>query len=169
MPLPRSSTGDGPGHAWAHRLLLLRSERGKAKLEHVLRTDDPTEEIGAAWGIKEQLRLTLMSPNLAVARERKARFDAYVTWTKLPEADRLKKTIDSWWTEIETFIGTRVINAHTEAANVTIKNIKRTGRGYRSSHTNYRSRTCSTTPPDARREHPTDHAESRRHGMTDPG
>ncbi len=130
--------------AGAHRLLLLRgyntlSERGKAKLEHVLRTDDPNEEICAAWGITEQLLLTLMSPNLAVARERKARFDTYVTWAKLPEADRLKKTIDSWWIEIETFIDTRVTNAHTEATNFTIKNIKSTGRGYRS-HTNYRSR-----------------------------
>ena len=47
--------------------------------------------------------------------------------------------MDSWWTEIGTFIDTRVTNAHTEAANVTIKTIKRTGRGYRS-HTNYRSR-----------------------------
>ena len=41
-------------------------------------------------------------------------------WAKLPEADRLKKTIDSWWTEIEAFIDTRVTNAHTEAANVTM-------------------------------------------------
>lgn len=130
--------------AWAHRLLLLRgydtlSPRGKAKLNQVLRTDDPTDEIAAAWGIKEQLRLTLMATTLTQARERKATFDQYVAWAKLPEADRLKKTIDGWWTEIETFIETRVTNARTEAANVTIKNIKRTGRGYRS-HANYRSR-----------------------------
>lgn len=130
--------------AWAHRLLLLRgydtlSERGKTKLNEVLRADDPTEEIGAAWGVKEQLRLTLMATDLDTARRRKATFDQYVAWAKLPEADRLKRTIDSWWTEIETFIETRVTNAHTEAANVTIKNIKRTGRGYRS-HANYQSR-----------------------------
>lgn len=36
------------------------------------------------------------------------------------------------WPAIATFIRTRVTNAKTEAANVTIKNIKRTGRGYRS-------------------------------------
>lgn len=130
--------------AWAHRLLLLRgyntlSERGKTKLNQVLRIDDPTDEISAAWGIKEALRLTLMATDLDTARERKARFDQYVAWAKLPEADRLKKTIDAWWTEIETFIETRVTNARTEAANVTIKNIKRTGRGYRS-HANYQSR-----------------------------
>lgn len=130
--------------AWAHRLLLLRgyntlSERGKTKLNQVLRIDDPTDEISAAWGIKEALRLTLMATDPDTARERKARFDQYVAWAKLPEADRLKKTIDAWWTEIETFIETRVTNARTEAANVTIKNIKRTGRGYRS-HANYQSR-----------------------------
>lgn len=131
--------------AWAHRLLLLRgyntlSEAGKAKLEKVLRTDDPTEEIGAAWGIKEALRLVLMAPTVAVARQRKVElFDPCVTGAQLPEADRLKKTIESWWPEIETFIDTHATNARTEAANVTIKNLKRTGRGYRSHH-NYRSR-----------------------------
>jgi len=131
--------------AWAHRLLLLRgydtlSERGRVKLDHVLGTDDPTEEIGAAWGIKEALRLTLMSPNVAIARQRKTElFDRYVAGAQMPEATRLKKTIDDWWPEIETFVATRVTNARTEAANVTIKNIKRTGRGYRS-HANYRSR-----------------------------
>jgi transposase len=131
--------------AWAHRLLLLRgyntlSDAGKARLEKVLRTDDPTDEIGAAWGIKEALRLVLMSPTVAIARQRKTElFDRCVAGATLPEADRLKKTIDGWWTEIETFIDTRATNARTEAANVTIKNIKRTGRGYRS-HPNYRSR-----------------------------
>lgn len=131
--------------AWAHRLLLLRgyntlSDAGKAKLEKVLRTDDPTDEIGAAWGIKEALRLTLMAPTIAVARQRKADlFDRFVAGAQMPEATRLKKTIDSWWPEIETFIATRATNARTEAANVTIKNLKRTGRGYRS-HANYRSR-----------------------------
>ncbi len=48
--------------AWAHRLLLLRgydtlSVRGRARLTQVLAADDPTQEIGAAWGVKEQLRL----------------------------------------------------------------------------------------------------------------
>jgi Transposase/Integrase core domain len=52
---------------------------------------------------------------------------------------RLKKTIDPWWPAIATLIRTRATNAKTEAANVTVKNIKRTGRGYRS-HENYRCR-----------------------------
>jgi transposase len=57
----------------------------------------------------------------------------------MPETTRLKKTIDGWWPEIETLIQTRATNAKTEAANVTIKNLKRTGRGYRST-ANYRCR-----------------------------
>src|SRR5215211_4832471 len=44
--------------AWAHRLLLLRgydtlSERGRGRLDEVLAADDPTLEIGAAWGVKQ--------------------------------------------------------------------------------------------------------------------
>lgn len=130
--------------AWAHRLLLLRgydslSQRGRDKLEHILLSDDPTDEIGAAWGVKEQLRILLACTTLAAARQAKTRFDTYVTWADLPETTRLQKTINVWWKEIEVFIATRVTNARTEAANVTIKNIKRTGRGYRST-INYRSR-----------------------------
>ncbi len=50
--------------AWAHRLLLLRgydtlSQRGRNRLDEVLAADDPTQEIGAAWGVKEQLRWLL--------------------------------------------------------------------------------------------------------------
>lgn len=130
--------------AWAHRLLLLRgydtlSMRGKSKLNEIFTTDDPTHEIGAAWGVKEQLRRLLACTTLATARAERTRFNTYVAWAAMPETTRLKKTVDAWWAEIETFITTRVTNAKTEAANVTIKNIKRTGRGYRS-HDNYKCR-----------------------------
>jgi len=140
----RGRRGRGTDLAWAHRLLLLRgydtlSERGRARLDDVLAHDDPTREIGAAWGVKEQLRLLLKTTTLTDAAAARARFDQYVTWAQLPETTRLKKTIDAWWPQIETFIETRATNAKTEAGNVTIKNIKRTGRGYRSP-ANYRSR-----------------------------
>ncbi len=130
--------------AWAHRLLLLRgydtlSARGRARLDDVLAADDPTKEIGAAWGVKEQLRLVLACTTLADAKAARRALNKYVGWAAMPETTRLKKTIDAWWPEIETFILTRATNARTEAANVTIKNIKRTGRGYRSP-TNYRCR-----------------------------
>jgi len=129
---------------WANRLLLMRgydtlSQRGQAKLKTVLATDDPTNEIGAAWGVKEQLRRLLAATTVADAQRERATFNRYVTWAAMPETTRLKKTIDAWWPAIATFIRTRATNAKTEAANVTIKNIKRTGRGYRS-HENYRCR-----------------------------
>ncbi len=136
--------GRGVDLAWANRLLLLRgydtlSTRGVQKLNHVFAVDDPTEEIGAAWGVKEQLRRMLACQTLADARVERAAFNRYVRWADMPETTRLKKTIDAWWPAIEVFITTRVTNAKTEAANVTIKNIKRCGRGYRS-HENYQCR-----------------------------
>jgi len=50
--------------AWANRMLLLRgydtlSARAKTRLEWVFTTDDPTHELAAAWGVKEQLRRIL--------------------------------------------------------------------------------------------------------------
>jgi transposase len=130
--------------AWANRRLLLRgaetlSRRGWARLEHVLRADDPTDELGAAWGIKEQVRILLRTTNLHDAHEAKMLLGYYVLVAHMPETDRLWDTICAWWTEIEVLITTRVTNARTEAANTSIKNIKRTGRGFRNPD-NYRTR-----------------------------
>lgn len=122
--------------AWAHRLLLLRagdrlSPRALARLDEVLRRDDPTDELGAAWGIKEQLRRLLACGSVEAAHEERMRLGCYVLAADMPEATRLWDTINAWWTEIETLIATGVTNARTEAANTAIKQIKRTGRGYR--------------------------------------
>ena len=57
----------------------------------------------------------------------------------MPETDRLWNTLCQWWTEIEVLIVTGVTNARTEAANTSIKNIKRTGRGFRNP-ANYKAR-----------------------------
>jgi transposase len=130
--------------AWANRKLLLRgadtlSERGWGRLEQVLRTDDPTDELGAAWGIKEQLRRLLKTTTLADAHEAKMLLGHYVMVADMPETDRLWNTICAWWTEIEVLIVTGVTNARTEAANTGIKHLKRTGRGFRNAD-NYRAR-----------------------------
>ena len=66
-------------------------------------------------------------------------FGHYVHVANMPETDRLWNTICDWSNEIETLLITGVTNARTEAANTTIKNIKRTGRGFRNPD-NYRSR-----------------------------
>ena len=130
--------------SWANRKLLLRgadtlSERGWDRLEQVLRTDDPTDELGATWGIKEQLRRLLKTTTLADAHEAKMLLGHYAMVADMPETDRLWNTICAWWAEIEVLIITGVTNARTEAANTSIKNIKRTGRGFRNSD-NYRAR-----------------------------
>jgi transposase len=136
--------GRGVDPVWTNRRLLLRagdtlSPRALARLKATLRADDPTDEIGAAWGIKEQLRRLLASNSLADAAEQKLRLGAFVLAADMPETDRLWATITTWWEAIEVLIVTGVTNARTEAANTGIKQIKRTGRGYRNAG-NYRAR-----------------------------
>ncbi len=130
--------------AWTNRRLLLRagntlSPAALARLKATLRADDPTDEIGAAWGVKEQLRRLLAAGSLAEAAEHKMRLGAFVLAANMSETDRLWATIDAWWEAIEVLIVTGVTNARTEAANTGIKQIKRTGRGYRNAD-NYRAR-----------------------------
>ncbi len=122
--------------AWAHRTLLLRgydtlSDRGRARLQTVFDLDDPTDELSAAWGVKEQLRRLLTADTVDQARHEKMILGCYVLAAEMEETWRLWDTINAWWPAIEVLIATRVTNARTEAANTGIKQIKRTGRGYR--------------------------------------
>ena len=136
--------GRGIDPAWTNRRLLLRagntlSPRALARLKAALRADDPTDEIGAAWGVKEQLRRLLASTTLAEVAEQKMLLGLYVLAADMPESNRLWATVDAWWDAIEVLIVTGVTNARTEAANTAIKHIKRTGRGYRNP-AHYRAR-----------------------------
>lgn len=130
--------------SWAHRTLLLRgadtlSPRAWARLQRVLREDDPTDELGAAWGVKEQLRRLLDADTLAQAWEERMRLGHYVQLARMPETDRLYDTIVTWWQAIVVLIVTGATTAKVESAHTGIKNIKRTGRGFTNS-TNYRAR-----------------------------
>src|SRR4051794_39561783 len=118
---------------------LVTSPAALARLKATLTADDPTDEIGAAWGIKEQLRRLPASDSVAEAHEQKMLLGLYVLTADLPEAHRLWSTIDTWWDAIEVLLVTGVTNARTEAANTTIKQIKRSGRGYRNP-AHYRAR-----------------------------
>ncbi len=129
---------------WANRRLLLRagdtlSVRALARLTRTFRCDDPTDELGAAWGVKEQLRRLLACSSLATAQDEKMRLGAYVLAANMTETDRLWDTICTWWPHIEVAIVTGVTNARTEAANTAIKHIKRTGRGFRN-ESHYKAR-----------------------------
>lgn len=57
----------------------------------------------------------------------------------MSEAKSLFRTLKMWRKELLTFCRTRVTNAKSEAANLTAKNLKRIGRGYRN-HGHYRTR-----------------------------
>jgi transposase len=102
-----------------------------AWLRHVFATDDPTDELSAAWGVKEQLRRLLHVATLEQAYTEKMIMGCYVVAADMEETWRLWATIQAWWPAVEVLIIHRVTNAHTEAANTGIKQIKRTGRGYR--------------------------------------
>jgi transposase len=122
--------------AWVNRRLLLRagdtlSPAGLARLRATFAADDPTGEIAAAWAVKERLRQLLQASDLVDLERRRALFDDAVTAAAMPETDRLATTVNAWWPAIEVLIVTGVTNARTEAANTGIKQIKRTGRGYR--------------------------------------
>lgn len=130
--------------AWAHRMLLLRaantlSPRAWDRLDRVFTADDPTDELGAAWGVKERLRMLLACTDLEAADTARGLLGVAVLAADMPETTKLWNTINDWWDEIEVFITTRITNAKTEAANTSIKQIKRTGRGYRN-HEHYQAR-----------------------------
>ena len=122
--------------AWAHRLLLLRagdrlSPPARRRLASVLHRDDPTNEIGAAWGIKELLRQLLAATDRSTISARLHRFHEAVLVADLPEATRLAQTVDDWWPEILGFLETRITNAGTEGTNRLIKDAARTAFGFR--------------------------------------
>jgi len=130
--------------AWAHRRLLLAagdrlSPRGLDRLEQVFRRDDPTDEIGAAWGVKERLRQLLAEHDQDRIRHKLWLFYDAAAAADMPETTRLAETIQTWWPQIEAFLRLRVTNARTEGGNRVIKQIKRVGCGYRN-QANYERR-----------------------------
>ena len=135
--------------AWAHRMLLLRgadtlTPGAWKRLEDVFRTDDPTDELSAAWGIKEQLRRLLNSDTLAQAWDERMRMGYFTQIANMPETTKLYDTVVTWWDAIEVLIVTGATTAKVEAGNTAIKNIKRTGRGFRNPE-NYRMRILLTS------------------------
>ncbi len=140
--------GRGTDPAWAHRRLLLRagntlSPRALARLQRVLASDDPTNQIGAAWGCKELLRQLLATTGPTYSRHTVAhrlhRFLAACADANMPETSRLASTVEAWWPEIEGFLELGVTNARTEGYNRVIKQVKRVGCGFRN-QTHYEQR-----------------------------
>jgi transposase len=129
--------------AWAHRMLLLRagdrlSPRAALRLEEVFAVDDPTGTLQAVWKVKEQLRALLRTGSLQDAEAAKNELEELVKAAGRPETNRLYRTVCRWWKEIEVLIITGATTGKVEANNTSIKNIKRTARGYRNA-ANYKS------------------------------
>jgi transposase len=121
---------------WVNRRLLLTgadhlSAKQWRRLEAMLDRCDPTQEIGAAWGVKERLRLLLAEHEPSKIRCRLADFYDSAIDAAMPEATRLAQTIQSWWPAILVALTHDVSNARTEGFNRVIKQTKRVGCGYR--------------------------------------
>jgi hypothetical protein len=142
--------------AWAHRTLLLRgydtlSARARTRLDAVLASAYPTDELSAAWGVKEQLRRLLNTSTIEQARYEKMILGCYMPAADLDETWRLWATIEAWWPAVEVLITSRVTNARTEAAKTGIKHINAPG-GDTETQPTTKPVSCSPAPLDARRE-----------------
>jgi transposase len=128
------------------RLLLTGAEHLSAKqwrrLTATLDRYDPTNEIGAAWGVKERLRLLLAESEPSRIRGRLADFHDAALDAAMPETTRLANTIQTWWPAILVALTEQVTNARTEGFNRIIKQTKRVGCGYRNLD-NYQRRILS--------------------------
>ena len=132
---------------WVNRRLLLTgaehlSAKQWRRLEMILDSNDPTNEIGAAWGVKERLRLLLKEREPSKIRWRLADLYGAAIDAAMPETTRLAKTIEAWWPAILVALTDDVTNARTEGFNRVIKQTKRVGCGFRS-EANYQRRILS--------------------------
>jgi transposase len=140
----RGTTADP---VWVNRRLLLTgadhlSAKQWARLNATLQRCDPTNEIGAAWAVKERLRMLLAESEPSKIRWRLADFYDAALDAAMPETTRLANTIQTWWPAILVALTERVSNARTEGFNRIIKQTKRVGCGYRNMD-NYQRRILS--------------------------
>jgi transposase len=132
---------------WVNRRLLLTgaehlSTKQWKRLTAMLDSSDPTGEIGAAWGVKERLRMLLREREPSKIRWRLADFYDAALDAAMPETTRLAKTIETWWPAILVALTHAVSNARTEGFNRVIKQTKRVGCGFRNMG-NYQRRILS--------------------------
>ena len=126
--------------AWANRRRLLTgrdrlSAKGSAAMWNALIDSDQSGQILAAWIAKEELRALLALARTGAARDRIAgQLYVFYDWcasTSIDEVHTLATTIERWWPEIEAFLATGITNAKTEGLNRLVKQVKRSGCGFR--------------------------------------
>jgi transposase len=126
------------------KLLLVGAERvdeaGWARIHAALDAGDPDDAVRDCWVAKEKVRDVYLTDDAKVAAER---LDDAIAWCVAaesgPELRRLAKLLRRWRTQILAHHDTGASNGPVEAANLTIKQVKRSGRGFRN-FDNYRLR-----------------------------
>jgi transposase len=126
------------------KLLLLGAERvdevGWRRIHAALNAGDPTDAVRDCWVAKEKVRDVYLTDDEDLAAER---LDDAISWCAAaesgPELRRLLKMLRRWRSEILAHHRTGASNGPVEAANLLIKQVKRSGRGFRS-FPNYRLR-----------------------------
>lgn len=131
----RAQRGRRRDPAWRNRRLLLHAgdrlpPRASARLADTRHRDDPTEDIGAAWAVKELLRQALAARDRHTIAHRL--HHQTVALVDLPEATWLAETIEAWQPEILGFLKTGITNARTEGINRLVKDTARVAFGFRS-------------------------------------
>jgi transposase len=127
--------------AWKYRKLLTCNQENmsfaqRGRMQEIIASD---LELGVVRGIKEHVRQLLKADHIDGFHRAWAELENAVKATRMREAKSLFLTLKMWRKEMLTFCRTRVTNARSEAANLSAKNLKRAGRGYRN-HGHYRLR-----------------------------
>lgn len=126
------------------KLLLMGAERvderGWQRIHTGLAAGDPTDAVTNTWVAKEKVRDVYLTNDAQLAAER---LDDAIAWCtdhdSGPELATLAKTLRRWRPEILARHSTGASNGRVEAANLLIKQVKRSGRGFRNID-NYRLR-----------------------------
>lgn len=126
------------------KLLLMGAERvdeaGWARIHQALRDGDPGDAVADTWTGKEKVRSVYLTSDPGEAA---VRLDDAIVWCTAPEAGpelvTLAKTLRRWYWAILARHTTGASNGPVEAANLLIKTVKRSGRGFRNA-ANYRLR-----------------------------
>jgi transposase len=101
---------------------------------------DVDGQVAAAWIAGQDLRLIYRAKTREAAERRLYRWLVHCADSEVPELHRLASTIDGWRDELLAYFDTGgVSNGPTEAMNLLIKKVKRTGHGFRN-FDNYRLR-----------------------------
>ena len=129
-------------------------DAGWTRIHAALDAGDPEDELRDCWVAKEKVRDVYLTDDPDLAAER---LDDAIAWCAAvesgPELRRLVKTLRRWRAEILAHHTTGASNGPVEAANLLIKQIKPSGRGFRNLR-NYRLRIllagggcrCNTQP-----------------------